>query len=194
VSSIIKTESSDCPLETPPCTGGVAIAVEDWSLMIWSKSHIGEKFNSKVFSKNNERMKVSLHPRYDNIFQKYLQKNKIHLYLPGNFQFYSRILLRLWILKLKFFHMDYNKAKELLKLQQEAQKIKNELSNIHIEAEVDGVVITVDGEMKVINTKIENLEILKDVEKLEKALTAAANKGIKKSQEIAAEKMKGIMG
>jgi len=36
--------------------------------------------------------------------------------------------------------MDYNKAKELLKLQQEAQKIKNELSNIHIEAEVDGVV------------------------------------------------------
>ncbi len=90
--------------------------------------------------------------------------------------------------------MDYNKAKELLKLQQEASKIKNELSNIHIEAEVDGVVITVDGEMKVITTKIENLEILKDVEKLEKAITAAANKGIKKSQEIAADKMKGIMG
>ena len=86
--------------------------------------------------------------------------------------------------------MDYNKAKELLKLQQEAQKIKNELSNIHIEAEVDGVVITVDGEMKVISTKIENADILKDQEKLEKAITAAANKGIKKSQEIAAEKMK----
>lgn len=90
--------------------------------------------------------------------------------------------------------MDYNKAKELLKLQQEAQKIKNELSNIHIEAEVDGVVITVDGEMKVISTKIENADILKDQEKLEKAITAAANKGIKKSQEIAAEKMKWIMG
>ena len=33
--------------------------------------------------------------------------------------------------------MDYSKAKELLKIQQEAQKIQNELSNIHIEAETD---------------------------------------------------------
>jgi DNA-binding protein YbaB len=40
--------------------------------------------------------------------------------------------------------MDYNEAKKMLKLQQEASKIKNELSNIHIEAEVDGVVVTVD--------------------------------------------------
>jgi hypothetical protein len=33
--------------------------------------------------------------------------------------------------------MDYNKAKELLKLQQEASKVKKELSNIHIEAETN---------------------------------------------------------
>jgi len=33
--------------------------------------------------------------------------------------------------------MDYGKMQELLKLQQQASKIKKELSNIHIEAEVD---------------------------------------------------------
>lgn len=89
--------------------------------------------------------------------------------------------------------MDYKQAQELMKLQQEAQKIKNELSNTHIEAEVDGVVITVDGEMKVINTVIEDESILKDKARLEKAVTEAMNKGMKKAQEIAAEKMRSVM-
>ncbi len=90
--------------------------------------------------------------------------------------------------------MDYSKAKDLLKLQQEAQKIQNELSNIHIEAEVDGVVITVDGQMKIIGVTIEDESILKDKTRLEKSTMEAINKGIKKSQEIAAEKMKSVMG
>ncbi|MFB0964794.1 MAG: YbaB/EbfC family nucleoid-associated protein [Patescibacteria group bacterium] len=90
--------------------------------------------------------------------------------------------------------MDYSKAKELLKLQQEAQKIQNELSNTHIEAEVDGVVLTFDGQMKCVAVVIEDDSILKDKAKLEKAIQEAANKGLKKSQEIAADKMKGIMG
>jgi len=89
--------------------------------------------------------------------------------------------------------MDYSKAKDLLKLQQEASKIQNELSNIHIEAEVDGVVVTVDGQMKIVWVKIENSDILKDTERLEKAIKEATNKWIKKSQEIAADKMKDIM-
>lgn len=72
--------------------------------------------------------------------------------------------------------MDFSKAQELLKLQQEAQKIQNELSNIHIEAEVDGVVITVDGQMKVVKVTIENPEILKDQARLEKATADAINK------------------
>jgi DNA-binding protein YbaB len=90
--------------------------------------------------------------------------------------------------------MDFSKAQELLKLQQEAQKIQNELSNIHIEAEVDGVVVTVDGQMKVISYIVENPEILNDQARLQKASCEAINKGLKKSQEIAAEKMKSVMG
>lgn len=90
--------------------------------------------------------------------------------------------------------MDYSKAKELLKLQQEAQKIQNELSNTHIEAEVNGVVLTFDGQMKCVAVVIEDPSILNDQAKLEKAVLEAANKGLKKSQEIAAERMKTIMG
>lgn len=90
--------------------------------------------------------------------------------------------------------MDYNKAKELLKLQQDAQKIQNELSNIHIEAESDGFVVTIDGQMKAIKVEIEDTSLLTDKARLEKAALEAINKGLKKSQEIAADKMKGVMG
>ncbi len=89
--------------------------------------------------------------------------------------------------------MDYNKAKELLKLQQEASKVKKELSNIHIEAETNWVVITIDWEMHVVSVKIEDLSILQDQKKLEQSIMDAINKWLKKSQEIAAEKMKWIM-
>lgn len=90
--------------------------------------------------------------------------------------------------------MDYKQAQELLKLQQQANKVKEELSNIHIEAEADGLVITVDGEMKIVGVTIEDESLLKDKTRLEKAMVTAGNKGLKKSQEIAAEKMKDIMG
>lgn len=90
--------------------------------------------------------------------------------------------------------MDYNKAKELMKLQQEASKIQNELSNIHIEAESDGFVVTIDGQMKCIKVEIEDETLLGNKARLEKASMEAINKGLKKSQEIAADKMKGVMG
>lgn len=89
--------------------------------------------------------------------------------------------------------MDYNKAKELMKLQQEAQKIQNELSNIHIEAESDWFVVTIDWQMKVIWVTIEDDTLLKDKKRLENAATEAINKWLKKSQEIAADKMKWVM-
>lgn len=90
--------------------------------------------------------------------------------------------------------MDYSKAKDLMKLQQEASKIQNELSNIHIEAESDGFVVTIDGQMKCVKVEIEDETLLSNKTRLEKAALEAINKGLKKSQEIAAEKMKGVMG
>ena len=89
--------------------------------------------------------------------------------------------------------MDFKQAQELMKLQQQAQKIQEELSNTHIEAEVDGVVVTIDGQLKVVTTVIEDTTIMKDQERLQKVFTEAVNKGMKKAQEIAADRMKGVM-
>ncbi len=89
--------------------------------------------------------------------------------------------------------MDFKQAQELMKLQQQAQKIQEELSNTHIEAEVDGLVVTIDGQLKIVKTEIEDNSIIGDKERIEKAVTEAVNKGMKKAQEIAAERMRGVM-
>lgn len=90
--------------------------------------------------------------------------------------------------------MDFSKAGELMKLQQEAMKIKKELENTYIEAEVDGLVVTVNGEMKIEKVEFEDTKIIWDQAALEKAIMEAVNKGMKKAQEVAAEKMQGVMG
>lgn len=89
--------------------------------------------------------------------------------------------------------MDFSKAGELMKLQQDAMKVKKELENTLIEAEVDGLVITVNGEMKVEKVEFEDTKIIWDKTALEKAIQEAINKGMKKAQEVAAEKMQGVM-
>lgn len=89
--------------------------------------------------------------------------------------------------------MDFKQAQELMKLQQQAQKIQEELSNTHIEAEVDGLVVTIDWQLKIVKTEIEDNSIIGDKERIEKAVTEAVNKGMKKAQEIAADRMRGVM-
>lgn len=90
--------------------------------------------------------------------------------------------------------MDFKQAQELMKLQQQAQKIQEELSNTHIEAESSGVVVTIDGQLKVVSVVIEDPTILSNKENLEKAIMEATNKWMKKAQEVAADRMRGVMG
>jgi len=95
--------------------------------------------------------------------------------------------------------MDMDQAKKLMKLQQEAMKVKKELENTIIESEVEGLVLSVNGEMKIEKVEFETSDLIpwlspSQKEALEKAILAAANKGIKKSQEVAADKMQGVMG
>lgn len=94
--------------------------------------------------------------------------------------------------------MDYSKAGEMMKLQQEAMKIKKELENTLIESEVNWLVVTVNWEMKVEKVEFETNDLIpglsKDQQKaLEEAIANAVNKWTKKSQEVAAEKMQGVM-
>jgi len=95
--------------------------------------------------------------------------------------------------------MDFSKAWEMMKLQQEAMKIKKELENTQIESEVGWLVVTVNWEMKVEKVDFETLDLipgLSDSQKtaLQEAIMAAVNKWVKKSQEVAAEKMQWVMG
>ena len=85
------------------------------------------------------------------------------------------------------------KAKDLYKLQKQAKEIKKQLKNIHVEAESNGVAVTIDGEQNFISVKIEE-SAASDIRKVEKSIVDAANKAVKKSQLIGAEKMKAVMG
>jgi DNA-binding protein YbaB len=87
----------------------------------------------------------------------------------------------------------FDKAKDMYKFQKQAKEIKNQLKNIHIEAESDGVTVIFDGEQHCIDCKIAE-SAAGDIKLIEKAVVEANNKSIKKSQTIAAEKMKDVMG
>jgi DNA-binding protein YbaB len=86
-----------------------------------------------------------------------------------------------------------DQAKDMYKLQRQAKIIKKELKNIHIEAETDGVVVVVNGEQNFIDATVPEA-LAGDVKRIAKAFVEASNKAIKKSQMIAADKMKDVMG
>jgi len=86
-----------------------------------------------------------------------------------------------------------NKFKDLYQLQKQAKVIKKKLQNTHIEAEVDGVVVTIDGQQEVVAVSITDDE-MQNKKKLEGNLVKALNKGIKRSQQYGAEEMKDVMG
>jgi DNA-binding protein YbaB len=83
-----------------------------------------------------------------------------------------------------------NKA-DMYTLQKQAKQIKEQLRNIHIEAEASGMIVLCDGEQEFVEVKGTDKSPLDPT--LGKAFTDAANKAIKKSQLIGAEKMKAVM-
>lgn len=86
-----------------------------------------------------------------------------------------------------------DQAKDMYKLQKQAKEVKAKLKNIHVEAEADGVIIVVSGEQTFIECTIPDT-LAGDAKKIGKAVVEASNKAVKKSQEIAAENMKEMMG
>lgn len=85
----------------------------------------------------------------------------------------------------------FSQARDMFKLQQQAKKIKKELKNIHVEAEAEGVMVTVNAEQEVIS-----IEIPEGVphDKLPALLKDCLNRAMKKAQIVAAEKMQAVMG
>lgn len=75
--------------------------------------------------------------------------------------------------------------------QRQAKKVQNELKNIHVEADAQGVKVTVSAAMEIIS-----IEIAPDVprEKISSLTMDAMNRAMKKAQVVSAERMQGIMG
>jgi len=90
----------------------------------------------------------------------------------------------------------FDKMKQLLDMQKKMQEIKRELESASFEvSSSDGLVkltMTASQELKALGIQGEMQTIQKST--LEKSMLDAYNKALKKSREIAAEKMKSITG
>jgi nucleoid-associated protein EbfC len=87
----------------------------------------------------------------------------------------------------------FDKMKDMYGLQKKAKAVKKELKNLHIEAEHNGVTVVVDGQQEVVSINISD-EAMENKKKLEESVKKAFEKALKKSQQLAAERMKDIMG
>ena len=89
----------------------------------------------------------------------------------------------------------FGQAKDLYKLQKQAKEIKKNLKTLHIEVEMKGIQVVVSAEQQVISVTLPEDKLSKENKaSLEKDLVDVINKGMTKAQEVAAEKMRGLMG
>jgi len=89
--------------------------------------------------------------------------------------------------------MAFDQVKMLNKLRKAQSELKKEI--IEVEAGDGAVVVQVTGELKVKSIKIDPEQVdLQDIEELEHWLEIAIRDGLAKAQEVAAEKMKPLMG
>ncbi len=85
-------------------------------------------------------------------------------------------------------------TQKMLKLRKDAKAIQKKLKNIHIEATDGPVAVFIDAEQSVVKVELRVDDMDPKLKKtLEEALVTAFNKGVKKSQEIAATNMQDIL-
>lgn len=87
----------------------------------------------------------------------------------------------------------FDQAKMLMKMKKAQKELANEI--IEVEAGDGAVVVSITGEQKIKGIKIDPDQVdLEDIHELERWIESAVKEAISKSQEIAAEKMKPLMG
>ena len=85
--------------------------------------------------------------------------------------------------------------KDVYKLQKQAKEMKKIMKEIEIEAEEDGVMVVVNAAQELIEVTIpDNLLLPENKKRIEKNIQEATKRAMKKAQEVAAEKMKPLMG
>ena len=88
-------------------------------------------------------------------------------------------------------------AFDQMKMLQQLRKAQKQLGKeiIEVEAGDGAVVVQITGELKIKSVKIDPASVdLDDIEQLEHWIEIAIRDGMAKAQEIAAEKMKPLMG
>lgn len=89
--------------------------------------------------------------------------------------------------------MAFDQMKMLNKLRKAQSDLKKEI--IEVEAGNGAVVVQITGELKIKSVKIDPSQVdLDDIEELEHWIEIAVRDGLAKAQEVAAEKMKPLMG
>ncbi len=89
--------------------------------------------------------------------------------------------------------MAFDQVKMVNKLRKAQNELKKEI--IEVEAGEGAVVVQITGEMKVKSVKIDPSRVdLDDISELEHWVQIAVRDGLAKAQEVAAEKMKPLMG
>lgn len=87
--------------------------------------------------------------------------------------------------------------KDQMKMVQQMKKAQKELSNeiVEVEAGEGAVVIQFNGELKIVDVKIDpEMVDLDNIDELEGWIKAAVRDGLKEAQDVAAEKMKPMLG
>ncbi len=82
-------------------------------------------------------------------------------------------------------------VKQARDLQNNLKKVKDELSKMRYEAEVNGVIVLVSGEMDIMEVRV-NPGV--DLNKAVSSFKEAANRALKKSKDDAAERLKAATG
>ena len=90
----------------------------------------------------------------------------------------------------------FDKMKQLMEMQKKMQEVKRQLDNATFEiVSSDGLVkITMNGSQEVKEINLEPEYKLVDKNILEKSVKDAYNRAIKRSHDLAAEKMKDVTG
>lgn len=89
--------------------------------------------------------------------------------------------------------MAFDQVKMVAKLQKAQKELKKEI--IEVVAGDGAVVVQVNGELKIKSVKIDpEMVDLNDISELEHWIEIAVRDGLAKAQEVAAEKMKPLMG
>lgn len=89
--------------------------------------------------------------------------------------------------------MAFDQMKMLNELRKAQKDLKKQI--IEVEAGDEAVVIQFNGELKIVSVKIDPAKVdVNDIEELEHWVQIAVRDGLAKAQEVAAEKMKPLMG